>query len=147
MADVKTYSNSDLAQYMDLMKPMATPDKTAFLQNESNPSVLFTCNIPGYSMTVTSMPQLETAICGEHLAAIEADFKGATDFSAKFAFRYTVTEDAGVSEVTMSGSTVDIFTVDGILLYDNVDGSRVSALPAGLYIIKSGNGNVKKIVR
>ncbi len=147
VTDMETYSNSDLAQYVNLMKPMATPDKTAFLQNESNPSVVFTCNIPGYSMTVTSMPQLETAICGEHLAAVEADFNGATDFSAKFAFRYTVTEDAGVSEATMFGSTVDIFTVDGILLYNNVDSNSVSALPAGLYIIKSDNGNVKKIIR
>lgn len=145
--DVETYSNSEHAQYVGLMEPMAIPDRTSFVQNESNPIVGFTCNIPGYSMTVTSMLQLETAICGEHLAIVEADFKGTTDFSAKFAFRYTVTEDAGVSEVSIPDSTVDIFTVDGILLYDNADSGRVATLPAGLYVIKSGNGSVKKIIR
>ncbi len=143
--DVETYSNSCHAQYKDMMEPMAIPNISSFAQDQ-NITVGFTCNIPGYEMTVTSMPQLETT-CGEHLAAVEADFKGERDFSAKIAYRYTVTEGAGVTEVTTPDGSVDVYSMDGILLEKDVDSNVVMSLPAGFYIVKYENGTVRKMVR
>lgn len=143
--DVYSDSKSPFAQYRNMLEPMAVADCSEFEHGATNLPVTFTCNIPGYSMTVTDMPTLENTP-GKHSTAVEALFKGDENFSAKFAYNYTVKEASGIENVAEAAETSDIYTSNGILLYRGAEAGILQGLPKGIYIIKQGE-RVTKIVR
>lgn len=124
---------------------MAVADCSEFEHGATNQPVTFTCNIPGYNMTVTDMPTLENTP-GKHSTAVEALFKGDENFSAKFVYNYTVKEASGIENVAEAAETSDIYTTNGILLYKGAEAGTLQGLPKGIYIVKQGE-RVTKIIR
>lgn len=144
--DVDGYRASSFASYGNLLEPMATPDKTSFTQDEQA-AVNFTCNIPDYTMNVISMPSLEQET-GEHTAIVEAEFTGEETFNARLVYRYEIKPSAGIhTETASQPQRGDVYTPDGILVAEDIDINIPLAVPAGIYIIKTGNTSVKRIVR
>lgn len=144
-ADIEVYLDfNPLSSFREFIAPLATADVDSFASDAEKPDVAFTCNIPDYSMQVTHMPELDMTP-GDHTVFVEANFTGEQFFSASFAYRYSVTGEAGtISAAADEQAFVDIYTVDGILLKKNFERRHLNLLPSGIYIVDS-NGLKSKI--
>lgn len=141
--DYKTYMQNYEGRHNPKMHLLASANVDEFNSNEINKNmILFTSNIPNFTIDTFKIPDLETEI-GEHQALIESTFKGDFVFPVNFIYNYNIKKSAGVLNLA-NDNKIQVYNMQGILIGEDVSEEFLKTLSPGIYIIKENN-TIRKI--
>lgn len=160
--DLEAYKSWDTDIRNDYMQ-MATSEINSYEYNNGEPiDFAFRCNLPDYAITSYSCDDADAYSLGEHNTKIEMRFDGPRPFVTSFHYKYTVTKDSGLDEISEIGTHVyttpqaivvesdksayiTIYTMAGACLYKGSTG--IIEAPSGIYVVSVDGKPYKVIVK